>query len=256
MYFFAVLFLTIAAANGVAGGIDPGRPPRPAHAQSRIDSCRQLLVVLTDSWPAQRGTMNLFERADASSWQPRGSAIAVRIGRGGLAWGRGIIETAKLAGPIKREGDDKAPAGIFRLGPAFGYTRTAQTKMPFVALSKNMVAVDDPLSRYYNRIVDQSKIDHHDWKHAERLFGVDVYRLGVMIEHNVPAEPGLGSCIFFHIWKDPITSTSGCTAMSERDLIRVVRWLDPAKDPLLVQLPRPVYKTIEAEWKLPRGASF
>ena len=131
--------------------------------------------------------------------------------------------------------------------------------MPFVALSKNMVAVDDPLSRYYNQIVDQSgscRIDHHDWKHAEKLFGVDVYRLGVVIEHNVPAEPGLGSCIFFHIWKDPITSTSGCTAMSERELIRVVRWLDPAKDPLLMQLPRPVYKTIEAEWNLPRGASF
>ena len=193
--------------------------------------------------------MSLFERADASSWQPHGSTIAVRIGRGGLAWGSGIIETTKLAGPIKKEGDDKAPAGIFRLGSVFGLM--AQTKMPFVALSKNMVAVDDPQSRYYNRIVDQSKIDYRDWRHAERLFGVDVYRLGVVVEHNVPAEPGLGSCIFLHIWKNLVTSTSGCTAMSERELIRVIRWLDPAKGPLLVQLPRPVYKTIEAEWNLP-----
>lgn len=248
MYFFAVLFFMIAVVNAVAGGVDPGRPPWPARAQSRIDNCRQLLVVLTDSWPAQSGTMNLFERADAS-WQPRSSTFDVRIGRGGLAWGRGIIETAKLAGPIKKEGDDKAPAGIFRLGSVFGLT--AQTKMPFVALSKNMVAVDDPLSRYYNRIVDQSKVNYRDWRNAERLFGVDVYRLGVVIEHNVPAEPGFGSCIFLHIWNGPATSTSGCTAMSERELIRVIRWLDPAKGPLLVQLPRPVYKIIEAEWNLP-----
>src|ERR1043166_2882839 len=225
-----------------------------ANAQSRIDNCRQLLVVLTDSWAAESVRMSLFERVDASSWQAHGSPVAVRIGRGGLAWGRGIAIVRSLAGPIKKEGDDKAPAGIFPLGSVFGLT--AQTKMPFVALSKNMVAVDDPRPRYYNRIVDQSKIDYRDWKHAERLFGVDVYRLGVVVEHNVPAEPGLGSCIFLHIWKGPWTSTSGCTAMSERELIRVIRWLDPAKDPLLVQLPRPVYKTIAAELNLPRSASF
>jgi D-alanyl-D-alanine dipeptidase len=249
-----ILLFMIATANAVAGGVDPGRPPWPARSQSSIKRCRQLLVVLTDSWPAQSGTMNLFERTNASSWQPRGATIAVRIGRGGLAWGRSIANTNSFAGPIKKEGDDKAPAGIFSLGSVFGLT--AQTKMPFVALSKNTIAVNDPLSRYYNRIVDQSNIDYRDWRHAERLSGVDVYRLGVVVEHNLAAEPGLGSCIFLHIWNDSATSTSGCTAMSERALIRVIRWLDPAKGPLLVQLPRPVYKTIAAEWNLPPSASF
>jgi D-alanyl-D-alanine dipeptidase len=232
--FFAALFVSVGNTNG---------------ASRAIDQAQQLLVVLTDSWPAQRGTMNLFERADASSWQPRGSTIVVRIGRGGLAWGRGIAITDSLAGPIKKEGDDKTPAGIFPLGSVFGLT--AQTKMPFVTLSNSIVAVDDPRSHYYNRIVDQSKIDYRDWRHAERLFGVDVYRLGVVVEHNVPAEPGLGSCIFLHIWKDPATSTSGCTAMSERELIRVIRWLDPAKKPLLVQLPRRVYDELRQAWNLP-----
>src|ERR1051325_10186907 len=100
-----------------------------ANAQSRIDYCGQLLVVLTDSWPAQSGIMSLFERPDASSWQAHGSPVAVRIGRGGLAWGRGIAIVHSLAGPIKKEGDDKAPAGIFPLRSVFGLT--AQTKMPF-----------------------------------------------------------------------------------------------------------------------------
>ena len=86
------------------------------------------------------------------------------------------MDTKFLAGPIKREGDDRAPAGIFRLGSVFGLKR--ETKMPFVGLSKNTVAVDDPRSRYYNRIVDASKIDNADWKHVETLFGVDVYKWG------------------------------------------------------------------------------
>ena len=166
-----------------------------------------------------------------------------------MGWGRGIVDTRFLSGPRKREGDDRAPAGIFRLGSVLGSRH--ETKMPFVSLSKNTVAVDDPRSRYYNRIVDASKIDGADWKHAEKLFGVDVYKLGIEVEHNVPPKSGAGSCIFLHVWKDGATSTSGCTAMSERDLIRIVQWLDPKKHPLLVQLPRPVYAELRGKWNLP-----
>ena len=228
---FAVLLLTIVAAN----------------AQSTIDECQQLLVVAIDSWSAQTGQLNLFDRRRDTSWQKRGSTIDVRLGRRGLAWGRGIISVNSLARPIKREGDDRAPAGVFRVGSVFG--ANAATKMPFLALSTTTVAVDDPSSRYYNQIVDEARIDGRDWKHAEKLFGV--YRLGVIIQHNVPPKPGAGSCIFLHIWKTPATSTSGCTAMSERDLVRVIRWLDPVKHPLLVQLPRPIYQMLANEWTLP-----
>jgi len=231
MRIFAGLLLTIALAS----------------AQSTIDECQQLLVVTTDSWSAQTGQLNLFDRHGDASWWKRGSTIEVRLGRRGLAWGRGVINVSSLAGPIKREGDDRAPAGVFRVGSVFD--STAATRMPFLALSPTIVAVDDPSSRYYNQIVDEAQIDSRDWKHAEKLFGV--YRLGVIVQHNVPPKPGAGSCIFLHIWKTPATSTSGCTAMSERDLVRVIRWLDPIKHPLLVQLPHPIYRMLANKWTLP-----
>jgi len=233
MRIFAVLLLTIAAAS----------------ARSTIDNCQQLLVVTTDSWSTQTGQLDLFDRHSDGSWRKRGSTIDVRLGRRGLAWGRGVIGVSSLPGPIKREGDDRAPAGVFRLGRVFGSPAT--TRMPFLALSKRTVAVDDPGSRHYNRIVDERRINDPDWKHAEKLFGVDSYRLGLVVEHNIPPRPGAGSCIFLHIWKTPTTSTSGCTAMSERDLVRIIHWLDPAKHPLLVQMPRPVYNTVANEWMLP-----
>jgi L,D-peptidoglycan transpeptidase YkuD (ErfK/YbiS/YcfS/YnhG family) len=128
--------------------------------------------------------------------------------------------------------------------------------MPFAALSENIVCVDDPRSRYYNRLVDQSKVENRDWKHAERMFGIDLYRSGVVVEHNIPSKPDAGSCIFLHVWKNSKTSTSGCTAMAEAKLLQIIRWLDPAKHPLLVQLPRPVYETLRAKWNLPSGATF
>jgi D-alanyl-D-alanine dipeptidase len=233
MVILAVLLLTIAAANG----------------QSAIDNCRQLLVMTADSWLAQTGQLKLFERCSDAPWRKRGSTIDVRLGRRGLAWGRGLFSVSSLAGPVKREGDDRAPAGMFRLGSVFGLGAT--TRMPFLAVSKRTVAVDDPSSRYYNRIVDESKINDRDWEHAEKLFGIDLYRLALVVEHNVPPTRGAGSCIFLHIWKNPETSTSGCTAMSNLDLVRIIRWLDPAKHPLLVQMPRPVYDTVANKWMLP-----
>jgi zinc D-Ala-D-Ala dipeptidase len=222
-----------------------------AARQDPLKTCRQIILVTTDSWSSPNGTMWKFERAMLdSSWQRRGSTTPVVVGRAGLAWGRGLINTTNLPGPTKKEGDDKAPAGIFRLGKVFGSKR--ETKMPFVVLSEDLVAVDDPRSRYYNRLVNESKIDKPDWKHAERLFGVDVYTRGVVVEHNVPPKPNAGSCIFLHTWKTPLTSTSGCTAMSEKNLVDLIRWLDPTKQPLLIQVPRPVYNALREKWRLPK----
>jgi D-alanyl-D-alanine dipeptidase len=220
-----------------------------ADAADPLEKSRQCLVVITDSWTSTDGQMSIFERDSDSRWHRRKSTIAVRVGKNGIAWGRGLIDTGLLPGPIKREGDDKAPAGIFRLQSVFGYNR--ETKMPFVALSKNVVAVDDPRSRYYNQLVDRSRIDKPDWRSAEKMFGVDVYKLGVVVEQNSPPKPGAGSCIFLHVWKTPATATSGCIAMSEEDLLDVIHWLDPARRPLLVEMPRSSYELLRAKWNLP-----
>ena len=223
-----------------------------AARQDPLKTCRQIILVTTDSWSSPNGTMWMFERAMLdSNWQRRGSTIPVVVGRAGLAWGRGLIDTSSFQGPIKKEADDKAPAGIFRLGSVFGWLVT--TKMPFTIVSPNSVCIDDSGSRYYNELIDKSVMaDLRDWHHAEPLYGVNVYKVGIIVEHNVPPQPGSGSCIFLHVWKNPATPTSGCTAMSEHELRRVIRWLDPALAPLLVQLPRPVYEQLRDRWRLPK----
>ena len=64
---------------------------------------------------------------------------------------------------------------------------------------------------------------------SEKMLRDDgLYKWGVFVEHNPAAAPGAGSCIFLHIWKDSTTPTTGCTAMAEKDLVKLLRWLDPA----------------------------
>lgn len=224
-----------------------------AAATTGLERSHQCILVLTDSWISTHGLLACFERDVDSQWHQSGRLIPVVVGRAGLGWGRGEFNTANLRGPAKREGDDKGPAGIFRLGTAFGYSANAiPTRLPYSALSKDIVAVDDPQSRYYNRLVDVTWIKRPDWQSAENMVLPDQrYKWGVVVLHNEPPKPGAGSCIFLHVWLNRATPTSGCTAMAEQDVRWLIAWLDPDKAPRLVQLPRSIYNEVRSSWALP-----
>lgn len=76
------------------------------------------------------------------------------------------------------------------------------------------------------------------WTSAERMVRDDaLYRWIVVVDHNPLRTPGAGSGMFLHGWRAPTQPTAGCTAADEAALVEVIRWLDPAAAPLLVQLP-------------------
>jgi zinc D-Ala-D-Ala dipeptidase len=226
-----------------------------ANVSDPLADSRQCIVVITDSWSANHGVLHTFERNNGAPWQERGDHASVVVGRAGLGWGRGDVDPVGFVAPEKREGDDKAPAGIFRLGTAFGYAANpVSTRMPYLRLSKRIVAVDDANSRYYNRLIDSATIPHPDWRSAESMIlPDDRYKWGIVVLHNNKAVPGAGSCIFLHIWKDESTPTSGCTAMPEPVIIRLLQWLNPAKRPRIIQLPRSVYNELRSRWRLPEA---
>jgi L,D-peptidoglycan transpeptidase YkuD (ErfK/YbiS/YcfS/YnhG family) len=95
--------------------------------------------------------MHAFERGGATAnWKERGPKIAVVVGKNGLGRGRGLLRLNFEGAPAKKEGDDKAPTGIFRLSSAFGYApahSSAWVKLPYLALSKQVEGIDDPHSR-------------------------------------------------------------------------------------------------------------
>ena len=198
--------------------------------------------------------MRCFQRADgASVWREVWPESTVAVARAGLAWGVGLHGTSAAGGPVKREGDGKAPAGVFPLIEAFGFASAKDAKiaqMPYRQLTEQMEGIDDPKSRYYNRIVDRSSIDAPDWNSSERM-RVQPYRWGAVVGHNPNQVPGAGSCIFLHVWEGAGVATSGCTAMPEDQMLRLLRWLDRSKKPILVQLPIEEYRRVRTAWKLP-----
>lgn len=217
----------------------------------------QLLVVVTPDWSSVEGLLYRYERSSATSaWESCGEPTPINVGKNGMAWGRGIHSDEELCGARKKEGDAKSPAGIFSLGPTFGdvaHEKDARN-IPFLQIVEDLEWIDDPASTYYNRFVYANSIENKDWKSSENLLEEgSLYSLGLFIAHNVdPTEPGLGSCIFMHIWSEKGLGTAGCTAMEERDLRQVVSWLDELKYPHLVQLPWKEYQKRKESWNLPR----
>jgi hypothetical protein len=57
----------------------------------------------------------------------------------------------------------------------------------------------------------------------------------VIINYNLARLPGKGSAIFLHVWNDEKSPTQGCTAVSEANMIAILKWLDFAKKPVIIQ---------------------
>lgn len=98
----------------------------------------------------------------------------------------------------KKEGDGKTPEGIFKLGIAFGLHDLTNLNVKYIKLNENLYWIDDINSKYYNQMVDITKVKQ-DWKSAEHLIDYKVqYEYAIKIKTNPKNIPGKGSAIFLH----------------------------------------------------------
>jgi len=246
-----LLLLVLSAATSLA----QVKTPTPAPVMPLYEDSLQIVVVTAKDWGSANATARLFERKDKrSDWKANGPVFPVTLGRKGMAVG-GIVGTPEFdKDPIKKEGDDRSPAGVFPLTGTFGRgSKPNAIEMDYIRLTQSTECVTDVRSSHYNRIVDRYKVGNFDWKASEKLEAYDRYDLGVVVGYNwYPVEKGRGSCVFLHLWRDSISPTDGGTAMARRNMERIVGWLSPAKTPFLVQLPEKVYNNSRRTWRFPK----
>ena len=228
----------------------------PKEASATAADARQLVVVTTAAWEATSGTLRRYAR-NGDAWMEVGAPVPVVIGRTGSAWGIGL-HPAQSTGPIKREGDGRAPAGVFRIGQAFGYGKSAPTNLAYTPMLATHYCMDVPASPLYNSIVDARVVGTAAVAGSTEPMRLDIhnngdqrYKTGFVIEHNAQAVPGAGSCIFAHVWKHPSQTTAGCTVMDEPVMRDLLAWLRADANPVFVLLPEAEYRRLHTEWRLP-----
>jgi len=216
---------------------------------------QQLVTVVSANWDATTAILRRFERRDGQ-WQAIGEPIEVNLGRNGSAWGLGLHPPQ--AGSQKREGDGRAPAGVFVIGPAFGYADTTSTALNYLPMQASHVCVDVPASPLYNQIVDTREVGEaavagntEPMRRDLHEPADDLYRLGFVIAHNPHAVTQAGSCIFAHLWRAPDSPTAGCTSMDATSMQGLIAWLDSKRQPRFLLLPKAEYLELSDAWDLP-----
>lgn len=197
---------------------------------SAVLFARQVVLVVAEDFNSTTAMLSCIEDGKVVCRD-----IPVNLGRNGLAWGIGSVKIAHGKNePIKKEGDGRAPAGVFPLTKVFGYTlKPKGVKMPYIQATDDLICVDDDTSPNYNKLV----YDDKNAKSFEKMHREDeLYRLGVVVGHNPKGLKGRGSCIFLHVERYSGAPTAGCTSMAYGDLQCIVQWLDMKKTPLLIQV--------------------
>ncbi|SHJ96944.1 L,D-peptidoglycan transpeptidase YkuD, ErfK/YbiS/YcfS/YnhG family [Rubritalea squalenifaciens DSM 18772] len=233
----------------------------PLQAFEIPSNSKQAIVGIAKDWNSSHVTLQIYEKS-GNTWKPVTQSWQGRLGKKGLAWGRGIHPT--ITKPyFKRESDWRAPAGVFWVGKPYGaYGTHASIKkhrsLDYTQVTTRDLWVEDSSSPYYNRHL---RIDHEPsskWEKKAQMRQNDYpHSLKLYISHNTAtskqkAVPNGGSAIFFHIWRrDGKAPTAGCTTMHETQLRNLIARLDPNKNPVYILLPQAEYTKYKSVWKLP-----
>ncbi len=244
---FSALLLSLLLASSVRAAGVP-------------EDCTQLLVATAPDWNSKQAKLQMFERDRGGPWVARGESIPVLLGKAGLAWGTGLAGQNEK-GLRKKERDQRAPAGIFRLGKVYTYDAKLPpgADYPFRQVTKADAWIDDPTLPNYNRFVTIPDPENPPpWFEKQEMRHNDfAYRWLIDIRHNSdPPVPGDGSAIFFHIRRGVTRPTAGCTSMAEEDLVRVIKWLRAERHPCYTLLPAAEYAAKWEGWNLPAPASL
>ena len=121
-----------------------------------------------------------------------------------------------------REGDKKTPTGDFGMLQAFGIKPNPGTTLPYVDVVETTYCCAD--SKAYNRIIDVRDMPHKcNGEHMIEY--TPEYNYGFFFDYNKECVDGKGSALFFHC-TGPKPSTAGCVAVSEKDMVTILRAID------------------------------
>jgi L,D-peptidoglycan transpeptidase YkuD (ErfK/YbiS/YcfS/YnhG family) len=192
--------------------------PSPAGA---VITGNQLLVAAAESRDTSLVELYALARTPRG-WEITRGPFPGIIGRNGFA----------LPGE-KREGDGRAPTGLFALESAFGYAPAIDSRMPYRQATENDLWVDDVQSPDYNTWVKRGESSANSFEMMK--MADHRYKLGLVTGYNRnPIVKGLGSAIFAHMWLEEGYTTTGCLAFDENEMVRLLSWLDPAEQPQIL----------------------
>ena len=191
--------------------------PRPLHRATR------LIVITVPDVNSVKATLHTFERKTPAdgAWQRSGPPETAVVGSSGIGWADNFRYLGKKDEPIKREGDKRTPAGIFRVAGPFGFE--ASPLSGYTRLSRgNSFCVEDPTSRFYGKIV--GKRIAASVKQSKDMSADPSLKNGMIVDYPARRGAKAGSCVFLQVWGGDAVGTDARVGMPDDRLKVVQKW--------------------------------
>ena len=229
----ALLAIAPSAAQAAPSEFDPSSLPG-------IGGSSQVIVVTAANTRTSYAKVRAYEKKADGTWSTVIDATPARLGYSG-----------SVKGSARRQGTGKTPIGTFSIVTTFGRLADPGTRMPYVKFDRNDAWTYNPRSpSTYNlfQTADRSWRSFGDyvewlWRYGSQYNYVAVldYNLpkgevrtgadGIRRAEN-PANTSKGGGISLHVSNGKVTA--GCIAIPQAQMAQVMRWIDPAKQPVVV----------------------
>jgi L,D-peptidoglycan transpeptidase YkuD (ErfK/YbiS/YcfS/YnhG family) len=214
--------VALLVAGPTAGG--PAQCARNvANGLRTVGTADQLITVEAASYRTTFAALRLWRRDGRGCWRVVAGPWTARLGVNGIA-------------DRRREGDGTTPTGVYGIGRTmYGNAPNPGVRYRYRRVVCGDWWVEDPASPAYNtfRHVPCGRRPPFRTNPPGMWQDPVAYRYLAVIEFNMrPVVPGRGSAIFLHASKG--RPTVGCVSLPVGQLVRTLRWLDPAKRPRIV----------------------
>lgn len=127
------------------------------------------------------------------------------------------------------EGDSKTPLGTWIIGEAYGIKDNPGSLIPYTLITEDMYwCATGANGKNYNTLIYRSDFPNADYSEDEHLIEYSgVYNYLLDLGYNQACAPYAGNAIFLHCWKGPDSPTGGCVAISENDMVNVLKTITP-----------------------------
>lgn len=239
----------MTAAVALASAVLPGAAAVasvPAYDPSRLThlgDAGQVVVVTSRGWHSSYAVLRRYVRSGDGAWRRVGDEVRARVGRNGF-----------VVAADRRQDSGTSPAGTFAIVSSFGNGVDPGTALPYRQVDRNDWWTYDPRDpRTYNLFQPRRPASAR-WRTswAEDLSGYGAqYRYAAVLGFNLPtgvhrdatgarvadqpADTRRGGGIFLHV-SGP-GATSGCVSVDRTTMRQVLRWLEPARRPVIVMGP-------------------
>jgi L,D-peptidoglycan transpeptidase YkuD (ErfK/YbiS/YcfS/YnhG family) len=198
----------------------PPATPRPAlPLDYPTGNAAQLITVVASSHASTTATLHTWQHT-SGRWTQVGPAVRAWLGSGGIG--------------STDEQSTTTPQGSFTLSEAFGRYADPGTRLPYRQTTPADWWISQPGPLYNTEQRCSSACAFTQGAPNEHLYyATPYYEYAVVIDYNrFPVHQGAGSAFFLHVTVGE--PTEGCVSIDRDQLVRIMRWLDPAQHPRIV----------------------